>query len=81
MGNKALHMAEKRLIGLDNGAKAFFEPYADALPMRVLDVLSKLGDLPQLRLIASSLVVIGTFGDNDRLVRAGARMPTRLRPL
>jgi membrane-associated phospholipid phosphatase len=74
MGIKAVHRAEKRLIGLDSRAKTLFEPYADSLPMRVLDVLSKLGDQPELRLVAGSLLIVGTFTDSDRLVRAGARM-------
>ena len=42
--------------------------------MRSLDLFSKLGDQPELRLIAGSLLVAGTFAGNDRLVRAGARM-------
>ena len=42
--------------------------------MRALDLFSKLGDQPELRLIACSLLIAGTFAGNDRLVRAGARM-------
>ena len=42
--------------------------------MRALDLLSKLGDQPELRFVAGGLLVVGTFAGNDRLVRAGARM-------
>lgn len=74
MDSKLLQTSEKRLIDLDDRAKTFFEPYADTMPMRALDLLSKLGDQPELRLIAGSLLVVGTFTSNDRLVRAGGRM-------
>jgi len=63
-----------RLISLDDLARKFFEPYTGTPPMRALDLLSKLGDQPALRLVAGSLVVAGTFAGNDRLVRAGSRM-------
>lgn len=36
--------------------------------------LSKLGDQPELRLIAGGLILAGTFAGSDRMVRAGARM-------
>jgi membrane-associated phospholipid phosphatase len=74
MDSKLLQTSEKRLIGLDDRAKTLFAPYTDTAPMRALDLLSKLGDQPELRLIAGSLLVVGTFASNDRLVRAGARM-------
>src|SRR5947208_816742 len=66
--------AEEWLIGLDDRAHTLFEPYTDTPPVRALDLLSKLGDQPQLRLIAGGLIVAGTFAGNARLVRAGARM-------
>jgi membrane-associated phospholipid phosphatase len=65
---------EAALIDLDDGARALFEPYKDSAPVRALGLLSKLGDQPELRLIAGGLIVAGTFVDNARLVRAGARM-------
>lgn len=74
MDSKLLQKSEKRLTGLDDRARTFFEPYTDTVPIRALDLLSKLGDQPELRLIAGSLLVVGTFATNDRLVRAGARM-------
>ena len=42
--------------------------------MRALDLFSKLGNQPELRLLAGGLLAVGTFARNDRLVRAGARM-------
>lgn len=74
MPSKPLQTAEKQLMSLDDGARSFFEPYTDAPPVRALDLLSKLGDQPELRLIAGTLLVTGTFAGNNRLVRAGARM-------
>lgn len=74
MNSKSLQYAEERLISLDDGARTLFEPYTDRPPMRALDLLSKLGDQPELRFLAGTLLVVGTFTDNDRLVRAGARM-------
>jgi membrane-associated phospholipid phosphatase len=74
MDNELLQTAETRLMDFDDRARRLFEPYADSLPVRVLDLFSKLGDQPELRLIAGSLMMVGTFAGNDRLVRAGARM-------
>jgi membrane-associated phospholipid phosphatase len=74
MQSKLLETSAKRLIGLDDRAKRLFAPYADTVPMRALDLLSKLGDQPELRMIAGGLLVVGTFASNDRLVRAGARI-------
>jgi len=39
-----------------------------------LDVVSKIGDQPELRALAAATMALGTFGGSDRLVRAGARM-------
>lgn len=74
MQSELLEKTGKRLISLDQGARQLFEPYTDAAPMRALDLFSKLGDQPELKLIAGSLLMAGTFAGNDRLVRAGARM-------
>lgn len=74
MDSKLLQTTETRLIELDDRARRFFKPYTDTQPMRALDLLSKLGDQPELRLIAGSLLALGTLGGNDRLVRAGSRM-------
>jgi membrane-associated phospholipid phosphatase len=65
---------EESLIDLDDGAHRLFQPYVDSAPVRALDLFSNLGDQPQLRLMAGALIVAGTFADNARLVRAGARM-------
>lgn len=74
MDKELLQTAEARLINVDDRARRLFEPYADSGPVRALDLFSKLGDQPELRLIAGSLLAIGTFAGNDRMVRAGARM-------
>ncbi|MGZ2411578.1 membrane-associated phospholipid phosphatase [Sphingomonas sp. F9_3S_D5_B_2] len=69
-----IEAAEERLIAVDAASQEFFQPYTDAAPMKVLDVVSKLGDQPELRAIASAIVLAGVAADSDRMVRAGARM-------
>lgn len=74
MLSKQIETAEEQLIRFDERAREVFEPYTDTPPVRALDGLSKLGDQPELRLIAGGLIVAGTLAGSDRLVRAGARM-------
>jgi membrane-associated phospholipid phosphatase len=69
-----IEAVEEWLIDLDDGADELFQPYIDSAPVRALDIVSKLGDQPQIRFMAAGLIVAGTFADNARLVRAGARM-------
>jgi membrane-associated phospholipid phosphatase len=73
-GRNQVEAIEERLIDLDDGARKLFQPYTDSAPVRALDLLSKLGDQPELRLMAGGLIIAGIFGDNARLVRAGGRM-------
>jgi membrane-associated phospholipid phosphatase len=72
--DKQLRAAGERLLDLDDEAHKLSAPYADTLPVKALDVISKLGDQPELRTISAVLIAAGTFAGNDRLVRAGARM-------
>lgn len=74
MTSKQIKAAEERVMEFDHQAQKFFKPYAGSLPVEALGIFSKLGDQPELRLIAGSLIVAGTFAKSDRLVRAGARM-------
>lgn len=74
MLKKQIDTVEERLIDFDDRTHRFFEPYRDSPPVRALDLFSKLGDQPELRLIAGGLILAGTFAANTRLVRAGARM-------
>jgi len=74
MLTKWIKAAEAGVIGFDDRAQTLFEPYIDSPTVRALDLFSKLGDQPELRLIAGGLIVAGTFAGIDRLVRAGARM-------
>jgi undecaprenyl-diphosphatase len=62
------------LLALDDRTHRFFQAYTGTRAVRALDVVSKLGDQPALRIIAGSLIVAGTFAGSNRLVRAGARM-------
>lgn len=70
----SLNSAGETLIDFDHRAQLLFKPYKDAPAMRVLDVLSKIGDQPELRTISGALVIAGIFARSDRMVRAGARM-------
>jgi len=72
--DKQLRTAGERLLDIDDKAHKLSAPYADTLPVKALDVISKLGDQPELRTISAVVIAIGTFAGNDRLVRAGARM-------
>jgi membrane-associated phospholipid phosphatase len=74
MLRKQLETAADRLIALDDRTQKFFEPYTDTPPVRALDLFSKLGDQPELRLVCAGLMLAGTLVRSDRLVRAGARM-------
>jgi membrane-associated phospholipid phosphatase len=74
MLGRQIELAEQGLISLDDRVHGVFEPYTGSAPIRGLDLVSKLGDQPQLRLIAGGLMMAGTLTGNARLVRAGARM-------
>ena len=71
---KPIETATERLIDIDDRTHRYFEPYSASPFIRGLDLFSKLGDQPELRLIAGGLIVAGTLARNDRLVRAGSRM-------
>src|SRR4051812_12852018 len=72
--NKPAATVKRALMKFDRGAQETFEPYVETPPVRALDWFSKLGDQPELRLIAGAMIVGGVFAATDRLVRAGARM-------
>ncbi len=74
MPRKSLDIAGRTLIDFDDHAHRFFADYADSAPVRALELISKLGDQPEVRTIAGGLIVAGTLAGSDRLVRAGARM-------
>lgn len=74
MTSKWIDTAARPLIDFDDRAHNYFGAYADSAPVRALDLLSKLGDQPELRIIAGGLIAAGTLAGSNRLVRAGARM-------
>jgi membrane-associated phospholipid phosphatase len=74
MLRKRIEAAEDYLLELDDRAHGLVEPHSDTAAVEALDHFSKLGDQPELRLISATLILAGTLGDSDRLVRAGARM-------
>lgn len=74
MTRKSLDAAARPLIDFDDRARRMSAAYADSAPVRALDLFSKLGDQPEMRILAGGLIAAGTFAASDRLVRAGARM-------
>ena len=74
MLRKQVKSTGELLISVDDQTHKLFEPYLGSPVVRALDVFSKLGDQPELRLISGALMLAGTFAGKDRLVRAGARM-------
>lgn len=74
MWRKTISRAEDRLITFDHRAQKLFRPYKNSPPVRALDVASKIGDQPELRIISGALILLGIFVRSDRMVRAGARM-------
>jgi membrane-associated phospholipid phosphatase len=69
-----LNAAGNALLDFDHQTHELCTQYAGTPPVKALDLVSKLGDQPELRFIAGALIAAGTFGGSDRLVRAGARM-------
>ena len=74
MFSKRIGTAAEGLIHFDDSVRRIFEPYTESPPLRALDLFSKLGDQPELRLIAGGLILAGTLAGSGRLVRAGARI-------
>lgn len=72
--NKRVDAALEGLLDFDDRARKVFEPHLDTFPLNALDYFSKIGDQPELRLMAAAMLAAGTFSGSDRLVRAGARM-------
>jgi membrane-associated phospholipid phosphatase len=64
----------ERLLDFDGAAREVFAGVEDSAVAGPLHLFSKLGDQPELRTISGALVIAGTFGGSDRLVRAGTRM-------
>jgi len=71
---KRIRRAEEKVLDFDHRVHEHSEKRAGAGPNRALEVVSKLGDQPELRTIAGMLIAAGTLAESDRLVRAGARM-------
>ena len=71
---KRIRLAEERVLDLDHRTHETCKKFAGSRPIQALDVLSKLGDQPELRMIAGTLLAAGIFAESNRLVRAGARM-------
>jgi membrane-associated phospholipid phosphatase len=71
---KRFEAAGDAVIAFDGSTQDVFEPYRDIAESLPVTLASKLGDQPELRAVATALMVAGTFADSDRMVRVGARM-------
>ena len=71
---KRANRATDALLEFDHRAQKLFKPLTGSPAVRVLDVLSKIADQPELRTIAAGLILTGIFSTNDRMARAGSRM-------
>jgi membrane-associated phospholipid phosphatase len=69
-----IEKAERRMLDFDHSSQKLFKPFAKTPPIKALDLFSKCGDQPELRLISGILIAVGIFNRSNRLVRAGARM-------
>jgi membrane-associated phospholipid phosphatase len=74
MLRNAIEDAEKRLIAVDDETAKLFKPYKNLVDNSAVHAISKLGDQPELRTIAGTIILAGIAFDSDRMVRAGSRM-------
>lgn len=66
--------AAERLAELDAKLTQAAGKDRDALPLRILSLIAKLGDQPPLRLVSGAVALGGLAAGNRRLIRAGVRM-------
>ena len=62
------------LLRADAKTEANMKPLAQTAPVRLLGQASELGDQPQVRAIAATLILTGLLSGNGRLTRAGMRV-------
>lgn len=70
---QTVEQTEQALLEFDRQAQKTFKPFKSSPPVRALDLLSKLGDQPELRVIAGAMFLAGLLSANQRLTRAALR--------
>ena len=64
----------KFLFRLDTRAREAVLPHRHSRPVKAVDWLSKIGDQPQMRMVAGGVVLLGLARRDARMVGAGVRM-------
>jgi len=72
--SKAKRKAAEPLLEVDRAARALFNPYRSAAPVKALAWFAQAGDQLQLRVLAGGVLAVGLVRRDERIVRAGARM-------
>jgi membrane-associated phospholipid phosphatase len=62
------------LLKLDKHVRKVMLPYRDTPAVKAADWFSKIGDQPQMRIVAGATLAVGLLRRDLRMVRAGARM-------
>lgn len=63
-----------RLLDIDHEVHEAVEGESGSAPVKVLGLLSEVGDQPQLRLLCGGMLAMGLLRRDPRLLAAGARM-------
>jgi membrane-associated phospholipid phosphatase len=69
-----IEQAADALLEADAAVADAAEEIQQTRAVRVMAMLSEIGDQPQMRALAGGLVAVGLFGRNPRLMKAGVRM-------
>ncbi len=63
-----------RLLAIDQKIHDIARPYADLLPMRLLERIGKAGDQPPMLSLSATVLALGLWSERPRMMRAGTRM-------
>jgi membrane-associated phospholipid phosphatase len=66
--------AGSALLNVDHAVHKAVKPDRSSAVVKILGVLSDIGDQPQARILCGSLIVVGVVRSDTRMVAAGARM-------
>lgn len=74
MTNKKDKGIAPQLLALDQKIHDIARPYADHLPMRLLERIGKAGDQPPMLSLSAAVLAIGLLSERPRVMFAGTRM-------
>jgi hypothetical protein len=66
--------AARAAVAADEAAAEAARPYEKSLLVRLLEPVADLGDQPPMRVLCGSVIAVGLFAGDRRLVRTGVRM-------